>query len=471
MSTQSSAPSAYVRFVRDHLFKPVDIASLVYFRIGFGLIMLLEVWRYLDRGWVRRYWIDPEFHFTYYGFDWVKPLPGEWMIALEIGLALLAVCIIFGAFYRVAATLFFLGFTYTFLLEQARYLNHFYFVSILSFVMIFLPANRALAVDARRGWTRGSSTVPQWTVWSLMAMVGIVYMYAGFAKLNGDWLRGEPMRMWLSERDHYPVVGGLFANEIVVYGMTYAGLFLDLLLAPLLLWRRTRLPAFLAACTFHCLNAWLFTIGIFPWFMIMATAIYFPPDWPRTLAKDLLTDCVPGTAELAPTGAESTSAGLSPRQNWTAIALALFLGFQVLVPFRHLLYPGNVNWTEEGHRFSWHMKLRDKSGRAEFVVVDKATGQRWPVDARHYLTQWQERKMSTRPDMILQFAHFLREEWRRSGSLDVEVHADVRASLNGREYQQLIDPAVDLASQSRSLLPADWILPVTTPLHGEVPAR
>src|SRR5688572_25723229 len=59
--------------------------------------------------------------FTYYGFGWVKPWAGDgmyWHFAL---LRVLAVCITLGLAYRIVMPLFFLGFTYVFLLEQARY--------------------------------------------------------------------------------------------------------------------------------------------------------------------------------------------------------------------------------------------------------------------------------------------------------------------------------------------------------------
>jgi hypothetical protein len=88
---------------------------------------------------------------------------------------------------------------------------------------------------------------------------------------------------------------------------------------------------------------------------------------------------------------------------------------QILIPLRHWLYPGNVNWTEEGHRFAWHMKLRDKQGQLDIQVTDPKTGQSWSVDLSEDLTPRQMAKMPTRPDMILQYAHYLREKWRQAG--------------------------------------------------------
>jgi hypothetical protein len=140
--------------------------------------------------------------------------------------------------------------------------------------------------------------------------------------------------------------------------------------------------------------------------------------------------------------------------------LAVYMAVQVLLPLRHFLYPGEVSWTEEGHPFSWHMKLRDKEATALFTLNDPASGRVWTVDLR----QCQNRqcdKMAGQPDMIIQFAHHLAEEKRREGYPNVEVRALVLASLNGRRPQLLIDPAVDLAKVRRSMWPASWIVPLT----------
>ena len=148
-------------------------------------------------------------------------------------------------------------------------------------------------------------------------------------------------------------------------------------------------------------------------------------------------------------------------------ALAGWVAVQLLVPLRHLLYPGNVSWTEEGHRFAWHMKLRDKEARARFTVTDPADGHDLGGPPARYLTRIQTSKMAGQPDMILQFAHYIAEEARREGRPGVQVRAEVTASLNGREPQVLIDPQVDLAATPRNLRHAPWIVPLTEPL----PAR
>ncbi|MBA2360245.1 MAG: HTTM domain-containing protein, partial [Actinobacteria bacterium] len=243
-------PSRARRLVH-RLFEPVDGASLAVFRMLFGAILLWEVWRYFTNDWIARYFIDPTFHFTYYGFGWVQPWPGNGMYWHFAALGVLAACIMVGFAYRIAAPLFFLGFTYVFLLEQARYLNHFYFVSILALLMAIVPAHRVWSLDRRLSGKNWPQTVPTWSLWLLRAQIGVVFVFASIAKWNGDWLRGQPLTMWIADRTDFPVIGGLFDEPHVGLFMSYSGLFLDLLVVPFLLIPFTRPFAFLAAFSFH----------------------------------------------------------------------------------------------------------------------------------------------------------------------------------------------------------------------------
>jgi hypothetical protein len=448
------------RLMAARAFRPVDVASLACFRVAFGAVMAWEVVRFFQNGWIAAYYIDPPFHFTYFGFGWVKPWPGVGMYVHFALLGLAALGILLGLWYRLCAGVFFVGFAYVFLLDEALYLNHFYLIVLLSLLLAFLSMDVALSIDARRLPTRRSDTVPAWTLFLLRAQVGIPYLYGGLAKLNPDWLRGEPMRSWLAERTDVPVLGPYFTREWTVFTFAYGGLLLDLLIVPLLAWRRTRPFAFGLGVVFHGLNAVLFDIGIFPWLMMAATTIFFAPDWPRRLR--LLPARRPAAVE-APRRPR-ISAGL------TVVAAAAYLCIQALVPLRHFAYPGNVSWTEEGHRFSWHMKLRDKEAQARFLVTDVGRGESRMITSSRVLTPRQEGRMAGQPDMILQFAHHLAERLPAEGRAPVQVRAWVSASLNGREPQLLIDPATDLAAQPRTLGHAPWILPlrqsVTTGRRG-----
>ena len=214
----------------------MDIASLVYFRVLFGAILLADVGLYFRNGWIAMEFIRPRFHFTFYGFQWLRPLPGNGMYVLFAAMGVLAFFILIGFAYRLSAALFFVAFTYMFLLEEALYLNHYYFVALVSFLMIFVPAHHKFSVDA---WLRpGIATdfAPAWSLWILRAQMGFVYFFGGIAKLNGDWLQGWPLRLWLPhDLSGFPILSA-FRNEVwLALFFSYSGLLLDLLAVPLLL--------------------------------------------------------------------------------------------------------------------------------------------------------------------------------------------------------------------------------------------
>lgn len=443
------------------LFTPIDISSVVFFRIIFGALMIWEMRHDFSPQWVKIYYVNPTFRFSYYGFDWIKPLPGDGIFYLISILTLLAFFIMVGFCYRISITLFFLGFTYIFLLDQTRYLNHFYFICLLSFLMIFIPAHRTFSVDS---WLRPklqADTSPSWTLWILRFQVGVVYFLGGIAKVDGDWLRGEPLRGWLSSRTDFPIIGHLFTEKFMPFFFSYSGLLIDLLIVPLLLWRRTRVFSFLIAVLFHLMNSRLWTIGVFPWLMIAGTILFFPSAWPRRLFLSLGM----GVERLKPGSESSEEAPLLFPQKAMIFFLCTYIIVQILLPFRPFLYKGNVHWTEEGHRFSWHMMLRSKDGEVRFFLINLKENTKREVRIKSYLTPQQIGRMAGRPDMILQFSHYIAEILRKRGVSDFEVRANALVSLNGRKRQLLIDSKVDLASQPRNLKSAPWILPLMETLR------
>lgn len=434
------------------LFSPISIAPLVYLRIAFGLIMLVEVWRYFDNGWIRSYFIDKRVFFTFYGFDWVRPLPGDGMYIFFYIMGVLALCIALGLAYRLVTGLFFVGFCYIFLLDQTYYLNHFYLLILINFWMIFIPANRALSVDARLNPAIRSRTAPAWTLRIFQFQIFIAYFFGAVAKLNGDWLQGEPMRMWLANETDFPAIGQFFTEEWMVYAFSYGGILVDLLALPLFCWRKTRWLGALMLIPFHLLNARMFEIGIFPWFMLAALLLFLPLQWwkgifPTTQPED-----------------QSVFKPLLSRQRLTVSFIGVYCVWQILFPLRHFLLPGDVNWTEEGHRFAWHMKLRHKDGMASFRVYDPESEQSWNINLEEYLSARQRREIGGQPEMILLFGHFLANEWREKGYKNVEVYAIAVASLNGRDFRPIIDSTVNIAALPRAIPPSSWIIPLDAPL-------
>ena len=444
------------RAISQALVAPVDVSALATFRVFLGMIMVWEVYRYHYYGRIARYYIEPHFFFPYELFPFLHPLPGPWMYLVFFGMGLAALGVALGFLYRASAILFFLTYTYVFLLDKTQYNNHYYFISLLGFLLIFVDAHRWASVDQKLRPDLQGEQVPYWQFFIFKAQVFIVYFYAAVAKINPDWLVGEPMRTWLLNRADYPVIGPFLATEAGVYFFTYGGLLFDLLVGFLLLWRPTRLLAFLGLLVFHLLNSWLFSIGIFPFLMIAATILFVEPDWPRRILRG------------APRPATTSPPAYSNLYRKAIVSfVGLYLALQILIPLRHWLYPGEVSWTEEGHRFSWHMKLRDKAGQIAFTITDPQTQQTWPVDMYQDLDPRQVDKMASRPDMILQYAHYLKQKAEAAGIQNPVVRVEARAALNGRPYQLLIDPEANLAEMPYTIFArAPWIVP----LEVEIPS-
>lgn len=442
--------------LQNRAFAPVDIASLVFFRIAFGVILTWNACWYLLNNRIGRYWLEPRFLFKYYGFSWVHPWPGHglyihWWVLAALGLFIAA-----GFLYRISATLFFLGYTYAFLLDEALWVNHRYLICLFSFILIFVPANRALSGDAWLNPKLRSDTTPAWAVWLLRAQMGVVYFYAGVAKLLPDWLHGEPMRVWLARNTGFPLLGRFFREEWAVYSLSYAALLLDLCIVPLLLWRRTRIAAFCAALAFHLLNAGLFDIGIFPWLAIAATTLFLSPSWPRRV--------LPIFRQKAPIAASE----LKPLPQVTQpFVLALVIGYiaiQIFLPLRPFLYRGGIEWIYAEHRFSWRMMLTNRWVHAYFYVTDPNSGETLQALPEDYLEKWQIKRMAWRPDMFVQFAHYLAKVMPRSGPKPLKVEARVLVALNGRKPVLFINQNVDLAAEERTLGRPPWLLNVQEPL-------
>jgi hypothetical protein len=443
--------------LRASAFAPVDISSLVCFRMAFGLLMVGHIWSYFSRHWIAEFWIEPRFLFKYYGFSWVHPWPGDGLYIHWAAMGLFALFIAAGFLYRASAALFFVSYTYFFLLDQTRYQNHTYLICLFSFLLIFLPANRSLSVDAWLKPQSHSATTPAWTLWLLRAQMGIVYFYGGIAKISPDWLHGEPMGMLMGHRIDFPIIGRFFREEWAVNTMSYGALLLDLFIVPLLLWRRTRVAAFCAAIVFHLMNARLFSIGVFPWLAIVGTTLFLSPSWPRRVLSIFRA----GTTLVSAADAKLPS----QRKQLVVLSLATtYLAFQILFPLCPFLSPAGSEWTYMQHRFSWRMMLRYQSMHGYFYVTDPNIGTTYRINPLQFLTPSQGARIYWQPDMVVQFAHYLATVMPRAGPRPLKVEARIFVSINGRRPELFVDPNVDLAAEPRALLRPRWLLQTHEPL-------
>lgn len=416
------------------LFTRIDNSPLVLFRMGFGVLVALECFGAIATGWVRRNLIEPEFTFTFIGFEWLQPLPGAGMYVYFAAMGLLGIGIALGYRYRLSICFFTLLWTGAYLMQKTAYNNHYYLLVLLSAIMCLLPAHRALSLDARREPQLAKNGMYAYVKWLVVGQLWIVYTFAAIAKLYTDWLDFSFIAQLMEPKAGYPLIGEALQQPWAHRVIAWFGIGYDLLVIPLLLWRPTRLFAFGASVFFHLFNAIVLQVGIFPFLSLALMVFFFDPEQVRSrfFAKK-----PPFAAQILvrPAGA-------------TAIAwvFGLYLLVQIALPLRHHLIEGDVLWTEEGHRLSWRMMLRTRQGDLRFRVEDARTGFSEVVNPDHYLTPDQREKVMAYPDFTWQFAQILKKKYAAQGR-QVAVYAKGRLRINRRPFYPFIDPTVDLASE------------------------
>lgn len=442
--------------------KSTSAAPLAIFRIAFGLLLFGSVIRFWLKGWIYELYIAPKFFFPFYGFEFVKPL-GDFTYILFAVCGLAALMLALGWYYRISAVALFVSFTYIELIDKSTYLNHYYFVSMICLMLIFLPAHAYFSVDAKRNKDLLSDHIPLWCVDSIKFFVCMVYVFAGVAKINSDWLlEAQPLRIWLPAKNDLPFIGSLFNYVWVAYAFSWLGCLYDLSIPFLLLKRSTRVFAYCTVIIFHVLTAILFPIGMFPYIMIATALIFFSPEFHIGVIKKIGGWLKTSNEFLIPSNEFKYSASAS---RLLVIGFTIFMVFQVVIPFRYTLYPGELFWTEEGYRFSWRVMLIEKAGVAQFTIKD-GSGIQVLVDNKKFLTPLQEKMMATQPDMILQYAHMLHRHYSDQGFRSPQVYVDSYVALNGRLGKPLIDPLTDLASEKESFSHKPWILPFDNEIKG-----
>ena len=445
-----------------YLQKYTSAAPLVIFRIVFGTMILISIIRFWSKGWISELYIKPKFFFPYYGFEFVQPL-GVYTYWLFAFCGICSLFVVLGFFYRLSAIGLFLSFTYIELIDKTTYLNHYYFVSMVMLMLVFLPANIYFSLDAYRNRSLLADRVPVWCIDCIRLFVCIVYFYAGLAKLNSDWLlQALPLKIWLPAKNDMPVIGFLFNQNWVPYVFSWFGCLYDLSIGFLLWNKKTRLFAFAAVVIFHVLTAILFPIGMFPYVMIVTALIFFPKEFHKKVIAVL------GSWLKMP------DTMVKPAKNYVFtlfngglvnLFLILFFAVQLLFPFRYLLYPGELFWTEEGYRFSWRVMLMEKAGQAEFTIRD-ANGHQKIVNNKEFLTTLQEKMMSTQPDMLLQYAQILRSYYEKQGFTNPQIYVDSYVTLNGRLGKPMVFAITDLSKERDSFWHKSWIIPFQDEIKG-----
>ena len=411
-------------------FKNIDNSPLIVFRIFFGFLISCESFGAIITGWVKRVLITPEFTFSFIGLEWLQPLPGYGMYFYFIIMGLFGIAIMLGYRYRVAIIGYTILWAGVYFMQKTSYNNHYYLLLIISFYMIFLPANQYASLDVKQQRIHKQNTMPYWISLLFIVQVTIVYFYAAIAKFYPDWLDGTFTKLLLSGTTSNEFLLKIFLNKYFYLFIAYAGILFDLLIVPLLLFKKTRTIALAASLSFHLFNAIFLQIGIFPFFALSFSLFFYPPEKIRKLFfKNKLS-------------IEEPIAYNYSRKRIFLYFLIPFLFIQFILPLRHHLIEGDVLWTEEGHRLSWRMMLRKRDGFINFKIKNNDTGEITSYDYHKNLSPKQANTLATKPDFIWQYCQRIKQEY--SGK-NISIFIDCKNNINNGEFKTLIDPKQDFA--------------------------
>ena len=425
--------------LRRWLSEPVNNAPLVVWRVAFGTLMLLESWGAIATGWVYRNLVEPEFTFSFIGFESLQVFLGWPMYAWFALMGVAALGVALGYRYRVSAAVLAVLWSGAYFLQKTSYNNHYYLAVLLCWGMAALPAHRRAALDVARTGVR-TYTHGRWISVLAKAQLLIVFTYGALAKLYPGWLNGDFIAHSFARKAHYPVLGPLLAQGWFQDFITYGAIAFDGLIIPLLWWRPTRRLAFCGLIAFNLFNSVVFQIGIFPYLVLALTVFFFEPAYIERLFR------------LQPAGAAASQltpkpAATPPLSRPVTLALVGYLAVQVMLPLRHHFIPGDVNWREEGHRLSWRMMLRSKGGTVRLEAVNPVSGERERVRPRDFLTQKQASRLAGYPYFLWRFAQYVEAHYRARGWPEVEVYATrSKVYLNGRDAAPLVAPTTDLTA-------------------------
>ncbi len=432
--------------MRDALYRPVDNAPLIAFRIMLGLLLACESFGAIFNGWVYTNLIWPKFTFSHIGMDWLQPLPGNGMYYYFMVMGVLGLLVMAGLRYRLSLALFTLLWAGAYFMQKTNYNNHYYLLLLVCLVMLFLPANTYASLDVMLKPSAKRYTMPAWCRLVMIVQITIVYFFATVAKFYPGWLTGDFPALLLQSTLGHSFHNIAYTTWFPLF-IAWSGLLFDMLVVPLFLFKRTRTIALIASVIFHAFNSATLKIGIFPFFALSFVVFFYPPDRIRRLffpKKPVVEE-------------EEVTTGWKGKATLRYFFVP-YLILQLLLPVRHYFIKGDVLWTEEGHRLSWRMMLRFREGYTRFRVVDKATGKRLPYNALNELTPKQAGAMHTKPDMIWQMAQRIHREFAEKGK-DVAVFADSRCGINRSRWKPLIDPHTDLAAAEWGyFFHSPWIL-------------
>ncbi|AWP15190.1 putative vitamin K-dependent gamma-carboxylase [Scophthalmus maximus] len=465
--------------------RPTDPASLGIFRCLFGLLMVIDItqerglshldYKYLDGAPVCRFPL----------FNFLQPLPLDWMYLVYVVMFLGALGIMLGFFYRLSCLMFISTYWYIFFLDKTTWNNHSYLYGLIGFQLMLMDGNRYWSVDGLRRPSIRNTQVPLWNYTLLRTQIFIVYFIAGIKKLDADWVEGYSMSYlahhWLF--DPFKVILPVeLVSLLVVHG---GGLFLDLSAGYLLFFDATRPYAIFFVSYFHCMNSQLFSIGMFPYAMLATSPLFCYPDWPRRFFSHFpaclrvvlplsspdpqpSSSCVyheiqsPG-AERQETPPVAKPSKLRLKHKLAAIFTIIYIIEQLFLPYSHFITRGYNNWTNGLYGYSWDMMVHSRSH--QHVKITYRDGKTGDVGYLNPGVFTQSRRWKDHGDMLKQYATCLSHFLPRYNISDPEIYFDIWVSINERFQQRIFDPRVDVVTADWSpFQPNPWLMPLLVDL-------
>lgn len=436
-----------MKYISAYVFKSIDASVIAIFRIIFGLFMVYQMIYYFQIDYTFQFIYGPEVLFPYPGLEFLKPFSLGILKAIHVGLLISAVLITLGFLYRYAMIFFFLGFSYFSFIDKTLYNNHIYLIALIAFVMIFISADKKYSLRAKLSKKPLSKLVPAWHQYILVFLISIVYFFGGIAKLSPNWLQSNLVSYIIGQAQRN-ILMEFFPRDFLIVLIKYGGLLFDLSIAFLLLYKKTRKLGVILVVLFSLTNnSILFNdIGIFPFFMICATILFFDSEKVGRFVDTIFSS----KSETAKVDQEAVVT--TKYKSLTLTLLGVFVIFQLVFPFRYLLFTSNPEWTGIAQRFSWRMKMQSRNIiDFKMTLTDRATSKTFNVDGTSFVSKNQLIHMPEDPYTFVHLAKYISQKLNReNGLVNPIIKTQLMVEFNGMPAQFMIDPRRDLTTIDES---------------------
>ncbi len=417
-----------------YLNEPVPNITIVLFRIIFASILLIQTYYFISTNFIDNNIIKPLITFPF--INGLDPTSKQNLIVIGYIMLISNFGMLYNKISRICTFIFLCCFTYFWLLDKGYFNNHYYFISLICFLLCLS--------DQSASFSKNIYT-PRVYIFSLQVIVFIVYFIAGINKLNPYWLFDfQPMTHILEIKSEI-TNNSIFKNQSIIFLASYFGLFFDLFIGFLLFFKKSRIIAFILALVFHLGNYYLFRdvgeIGVFPFLMISTLVLFFEP---KKINQIFQLHTEPQT--------------ILKKHLFFNKFIVLFLIIQIILPFRHIFFHGNVDYNGVGQRFSWRMKIMYKESEFQYFIINKMTNEKYAVDVSTMLTSKQYNNLKYFPDLIVPLAKRIKlEADEKFGIKNAKITCEYKTRFMGKNEQLLFSPELDLSKIKRNTLTNKWL--------------